>query len=94
MKNGHVSQKETSQTDLSPLTPQTSTKLITLDEFRGHLAGLAKTCGSNAELGRRLGVTGQFIDYLIAGGRKPGKKICAAIGARRVVMLEIEVEAQ
>jgi len=65
-----------------------------MDEFRGHLGGLAKTCGSNAELGRRLGVTGQFIDYLIAGKRKPGKKLLAAIGARRVLMLEIEVEAQ
>ena len=82
------------QTNSSPLTPQTRTELITMDEFRGHLGGLAKTCGSNAELGRRLGVTGQFIDYLIAGKRKPGKKLLAAIGARRVLMLEIEVEAQ
>ncbi len=92
-----VGQKETHstlETNPSPLTPQTRTMLITLDDFRGHLGGLAKTCGSNAELGRRLGVTGQFIDYLIAGKRKPGKKLLKAIGARRVLMLEIEVEAQ
>ena len=74
--------------------PQNGTKrtfLLPLDKFQEHLAGLAKGVGSKAELGRRLGVSGQFIDLLIAGKRTPGKKLLKAIGARRKVMIEIDV---
>jgi hypothetical protein len=76
----------------TPLPP-TDTKrtfLLDLNRFQEHLAGLARGVGSKAELGRRLGVTGQFIDLLIAGKRKPGKKLLNAIGARKVVMLEFD----
>ncbi len=93
----NVSQKETHrelETNPSPHPPTTRTKLLTLDDFRNQLGTLARECGSNAELGRRLGVTGQFVDYLIAGKRKPGPKLLRAIGARSVLMVEIEVEAQ
>src|SRR5215510_16501179 len=68
------------------------TFLLPLDRFQEHLARLAKDVGSKAELGRRLGVTGQFIDLLIAGDRTPGPKMLKAIGARRVTMMEIEVD--
>jgi hypothetical protein len=70
------------------------TILLDLDTFRGHLARLASASGGKAGLGRRLGVTGQFIDLLIDGKRKPGPKILKAIGARRKVMIEIDVEAE
>jgi hypothetical protein len=78
--------------ETNPL-PQEATKrtfLLGLDKFQEHLAKLARDSGSKAELGRRLGVTGQFIDLLIAGKRRPGKKLLGAIGARKVVMLEFE----
>ena len=75
---------------LPPTFPK-RTYLLDLDKFQEHLAGLARGVGSKAELGRRLGVTGQFIDLLIAGKRTPGKKLLAAIGARRRVMIEIDV---
>lgn len=70
------------------------TFLLPLDRFQEHLAQLARGVGSKAELGRRLGVTGQFIDLLIAGKRTPGKKLLKAIGARRKVMIEIDVEVE
>ena len=75
----------------SPLTATKRVVLLTQEQFQDHLAQLAKAAGSNAETGRRLGVTGQFIDLLIAGKRKPGKKLLAAIGGRRKVMFEIDV---
>lgn len=71
--------------------PPKRTFLLPLDRFSEHLARLAKDVGSKAELGRRLNVTGQFIDLLIAGKRTPGKKLLAAIGARKKVMIEIDV---
>jgi hypothetical protein len=77
----------------TPQLPPTAPKrtfLLDLVRFQEHLAGLARGVGSKAELGRRLGVTGQFIDLLIAGKRKPGKKLLKAIGARKVVMLEFD----
>jgi len=70
------------------------TFLLDLNRFQEHLARLAESVGSKAELGRRLNVTGQFIDLLIAGKRKPGKKVLSAIGARKRVMIEIDVEAE
>jgi len=78
---------------LPPATPK-RTISFDLDKFQEHLAQLARDTGSKAELGRRLGVTGQFIDLLIAGKRTPGKKVLKAIGARRRVMIEIDVEAE
>jgi hypothetical protein len=54
------------------------TFLLDLDRFQEHLARLASGVGSKAELGRRLGVTGQFIDLLIAGKRVPGPKMLKA----------------
>ena len=68
--------------------------LLDLDDLRKHLAQLAQASGGNAELGRRLGVTGQFVDYLISGQRNPGKKALAALGARRRLMIEIDLEAE
>jgi len=101
VKNANVSQKETThgafshtQTPPLPHPAKTRTLLLDLDEFRAHLATFAKASGGNAELGRRLGLTGQFIDYLISGERKPGKKALAALGARRRVMIEIDVEGE
>ena len=86
---GKKSNQKTIKTE--PLPPN-GTALLTLDTFRAHLERLSKDCGGNAELGRRLNVSGQFIDMLIAGKRKPGPKILEAIGARRRVMIEIDVE--
>lgn len=89
-----VGQKDTnSQLETSPLPPEAAKRvvLLDLDDLRKHLAQLAKESGGNAELGRRLGVTGQFVDYLIKGQRNPGKKALAALGARRRVMIEIEL---
>jgi hypothetical protein len=82
---------------VTPQLPPTAPKrtfLLGLEQFQEHLAKLAHDVGSKAELGRRLKVTGQFIDLLIAGKRKPGKKVLKAIGARRRVMIEIDVEAE
>lgn len=79
---------------MTPQLPLKRTSLLDLDTFRGHLGQLAKGAGGNAALGRRLGVTGQFIDLLIAGKRKPGPKLLKAIGARRKVMIEIDVEGE
>lgn len=81
----------TETTQLPPTVPK-RTFLLDLDRFQEHLAQLASGVGSNAELGRRLGVSGQFIDMLIDGKRRPGPKILKAIGARRKVMIEIDVE--
>ena len=85
---------ETHKTPQLPLGDGKRTFLLDLNRFQEHLARLANDVGSKAELGRRLNVTGQFIDLLIAGKRKPGKKLLAAIGARRKVMIEIDVEAE
>lgn len=71
--------------------PPKRTFLLPLDRFSEHLAHLAQGVGSKAELGRRLGVTGQFIDLLIAGKRTPGPKILKAIKARKKVMIEIDL---
>lgn len=81
-------------TNSSPLDATKRVVLLTLEDFQRHLAQLAKAAGSNAETGRRLGVTGQFIDLLIAGKRKPGKKLLKAIGARKREMIEIDVEGE
>ncbi len=83
---------ETTLTSQLPPGDAKRTFLLDLDRFQEHLAQLARDTGSNAELGRRLGVSGQFIDMLIDGKRKPGPKILKAIGARRRVMIEIDVE--
>jgi hypothetical protein len=82
----------TNVTETLPPNGETHTSLLTLDTFKTYLAQLARDVGGNAELARRLGVTGQFVDMLIAGKRRPGPKMLAAIGARRVVMIEIDVE--
>lgn len=74
--------------------PPKRTFLLPLDRFSEHLAQLAQSVGSKAELGRRLGVSGQFIDLLIVGKRTPGPKILKAIGARKKVMIEIDVEVK
>jgi site-specific recombinase XerC len=77
--------------------PSSATKrvvLLEMETFRARLSQLAKASGGNAELGRRLGVTGQFVDYLISGQRNPGKKALKALKARRRVMIEIDVEAE
>jgi len=79
---------------VTPALPPDGTRrvfLLDLGRFQEHLAQLARGVGSKAELGRRLGVSGQFIDLLIAGKRRPGPKMLKAIGARRKVMIEIEV---
>lgn len=81
----------------TPELPPTATKrvvLLDLDTFRAHLKHLAGQSGSSAELGRRLGVTGQYVDFLIKGTRKPGPKMLKAIGGRRKVMIEIDVEGE
>ena len=82
------------ETPQLPLEVARGTFLLDLGRFQEHLARLAGQVGSKAELGRRLGVSGQFIDLLIAGKRKPGKKLLTAIGARKRVMIEIDVEAE
>jgi hypothetical protein len=82
---------------VTPQLPQSAPKrtfLLGLEQFQEHLARLAQSVGSKAELGRRLKVTGQFIDLLIAGKRTPGKKMLKAIGARKRVMIEIDVEGE
>jgi hypothetical protein len=78
---------------LPPDAPK-RTFLLDLKQFQQHLAQLAHDVGSKAELGRRLAVTGQFIDLLIAGKRVPGPKMLKAIGARKRVMIEIDVEGE
>ena len=86
------------ETDIkTPPLPPNGTKrtfLLDLERFQEHLARLAGQLGSKTELGNRLGVTGQFIDMLISGKRKPGPKLLKAIGARRKVMIEIDVEVE
>jgi hypothetical protein len=90
-----VGQKETQlalETNPTPLPPVTRTTLLDEEQFKKQLKVLADGCGSNAELGRRLGVTGQFIDYLIAGKRRPGPKLLKAVQLRKVVAYEPIIE--
>lgn len=75
-----------------PLSATKPIVLLDLEQFRARLKQFADDTGGRAELGRRLGVTGQYLDKLIAGRRTPGPKLLKAIGARRVTMIEIEVE--
>lgn len=82
------------QTNEFPPTAPKRTSLLGLEQFQAHLAQLARDIGSKAELGRRLGVTGEFVGLLIAGERAPGEKILTAMGARRKVMIEIDVEGE
>lgn len=82
------------ETPKLPLEASGRTTLLDFDEFRARLAQFAADTGGKAELARRLGVTGQFIGYVISGDRKPGKKLLAALGARKRTMIEIEVEAE
>jgi hypothetical protein len=92
-----VRQKDTHSnisTSELPLAATKPTALLDLEQFRARLAQFADATGGKAELARRLGVTGQFIGYVIAGQRKPGQKLLAALGARRRVMIEFEVEAE
>lgn len=94
MKNAPVSQNETSITTPLPLETTKRVVVLDLDTFRAHLKQLAEESGGNAELGRRLKVTGQFVDYVIKGTRKPGPKMLKAIGGRRKVMIEIDLEGE
>lgn|SRR5262245_14345683 len=89
---GKLSNQLTSETNPMPPAVPKRTFLLDLGRFQEHLARLADGVGSKAELGRRLNVTGQYIDLLIAGKRTPGKKMLKALGARKKVMLEFEVE--
>lgn len=93
----HVAKKSNQLTIETEPLPQEATKrvvLLDLDTFRAHLKQLAEASGGNAELGRRLKVTGQYVDFLIKGTRKPGPKMLKAIGGRRKVMIEIDVEGE
>lgn len=81
-------------TEPLPLAAPGRTALLDLEQFRARLAQFADATGGKAELARRLGVTGQFIGYVIAGDRKPGKKLLAALGAKRRVMIEFEVGSE
>lgn len=86
------SNQVTINTEMLPRDGARNTALLDLDTFRAHLKRLAGDCGGNAELGRRLGVTGQCVDMVISGMRKPGPKVLNALGVRRRVMIEIDVE--
>jgi len=82
---------------LTPQLPPSAPKrtfLLSLEQFQAHLAQLTRDAGGTEEVGRRLGVTDKFIYALIAGKRRPGKKLLGAIGARRRVMIEIDVEVE
>lgn len=87
----------TSHTESTPQLPLSENngngrkEIISLDAFRLLIKHFAKDCGSNAELGRRLGVTGQFIDQIIAGKKNPGPKLFKAVDARPVLMVEITI---
>lgn len=94
MQYGVMSETTREPGTLTAQLPLKRTFLLPLERFSEHLAQLARGVGSKAELGRRLGVTGQFIDLLIAGKRKPGPKLLKAIGARRKVMIEIDLGAE
>lgn len=92
-----VGQSDTQSDFSTPSLPPSATRrveILDLDTFRAHIAQLAKASGGAAELGRRLGITGQFVDYLISGARSPGPKALKALRARRRVMIEIDVEAE
>lgn len=89
-----VPKVEQIESSVSRQLPPKRTFLLDLDTFRSHLGQLAKQAGGNSALGRRLGITGQYVDFLIKGTRKPGKKLLQAIGARRKVMIEIDVEVE
>lgn len=87
----HISELET---NLLPLSASKRPVLLDLDAFRARLEQFANETGGKAELARRLEVTGQFIGYVIAGKRKPGKKLLKALGARRRVMIEFDMEGE
>src|SRR5262245_8586642 len=94
MQSSPLSETTPENDIVTPALPPSGTRrtfLLDLNRFQEHLAGLARQCGSKAELGRRLNVTGQFIDLLIAGKRAPGPKMLKAIGARKRVMIEIDL---
>jgi hypothetical protein len=74
--------------------PPKKTLLLDLEQFRSLLRKSAHDVGGQAELGRRLNVSGQFIGFVINGKNAPGPKLLSAFGARRKTMIEIEVEAE
>src|SRR5262245_49193152 len=97
MKNGPMDEttgENGIEADPLPLSSGKRTALLNLEQFRAHLAQLAKDIGCQAELARRLNVSGQFIGEVIAGRKRPGPKLLGVIGARRRVMIEVDVEAE
>lgn len=71
--------------------PRTETILIDQEQFRTLFADFCRVKGRKAELARRWGVSGQFIGDVIAGKKRPGKKLLAGLDARPVLMIEIAV---
>jgi hypothetical protein len=70
-----------------------STLDLSETQFRSFLYSLARNAGSNAELGRRLDLSGQLIDKVLSGNRRPGPKLLAKLGARAERRYTIVVEA-
>lgn len=89
---GQINTQNELEPNQTPLRAATRTVLLDRKGFGRLLERAARDCGSKAELARRLNVTGQFIARLISGEKNPGPKLLAAFGARRKVMIEIEVE--
>ena len=88
-KNGH---KDTVEAAEMPLPAPKLTVRLDSVQLLSLLNDLSRECGTRAELARRLDVSGQFIGDVLAGKKKPGKKLLKAIGARAVTMYELDVE--
>ncbi len=74
--------------------PAPSTFQLTEPQFRTFLSQLAESAGSNAELGRRLDVSGQLIDTVLSGKRRPGPKLLSKLGASVERVYKVVVEAE
>ncbi len=74
--------------------PTPSSFHLTEPQFRTFLSQLAESAGSNAELGRRLDVSGQLIDTVLSGKRRPGPTLLSKLGASVERVYKVVVEAE
>jgi predicted DNA-binding protein YlxM (UPF0122 family) len=90
-QNGTHTATETNQTPQRMSTGRTL--LLDDKQFRAHLQHWATNLGSMAELARQLDVSGQFVGDLIAGRKRPGKKILEKLNITCKRMYEVRLEA-
>src|SRR5262245_603400 len=93
-----MTQNGTAKPDQLPLASSqnahgqpTQTVQLTEIQFQSFLRSLSDSAGSMAELARRLNVSGQHLGSLVSGRKSPGEKVLNLLGAKRVILYEVEL---